>query len=256
MITVEALGLGKRYGRNWALRDCEFSLPQGSVAALIGPNGAGKSTLLSLIVGLRQPTEGRLSIMDKALPKRRTPQDVSYLSQEKPLYAGLTVAEMLRAGRALNARWDPDYATSLVRAAEVPLESKIKNLSGGQRARVALALALGRRPRLLILDEPLANLDPLARQDVMSAITTEVKANGTTVIVSSHIVGELATFCDHLLLLRAGHMLLTGRVSDLLDTHRLVPRAPEQKVSVREAESVLSLEDLVLSRLRVERSAS
>src|SRR5689334_20016775 len=214
-----AAGLGKRYRRGWALKDCTFTLPAGRIAALVGPNGAGKSTLMSLALGLLRQTEGSVEVLGRT----------GFLAQGKPLYQGFTVAEMLRAGRELNRDWDDGYARRMVDEARVPLKAKIRTLSGGQRTRVALAVTLGRRPDVLLLDEPLADLDPLARQEVMQALLAEVAETGTTVVLSSHVIADLDGICDHLLLLSDGRMRLAGDVEDLLAEHRLLvgPRSLE-----------------------------
>ncbi|WNV89435.1 ABC transporter ATP-binding protein [Umezawaea sp. Da 62-37] len=207
-----ATGLGKRYRRGWALGDCTFALPEGRISALVGPNGAGKSTLMSLAVGLLRPTAGTIAVRGKP----------GFLAQGKPLYQGFTVEEVLHAGRALNPVWDDAYARRLVAEAGVPLRAKVRTLSGGQRTRVALAVVLGRRPEVLLLDEPLADLDPLARQEVMQALLAEVAETGTTVLLSSHVIAELDGICDHLLLLSEGRVQLAGDVEDLLAEHRLL----------------------------------
>nr|WP_042179147.1 ABC transporter ATP-binding protein [Kibdelosporangium sp. MJ126-NF4]CEL13658.1 Methionine ABC transporter ATP-binding protein [Kibdelosporangium sp. MJ126-NF4]CTQ99344.1 Methionine ABC transporter ATP-binding protein [Kibdelosporangium sp. MJ126-NF4] len=216
-IELEAVGLGKKYRRGWALRDCSFELPEGRIAALVGPNGAGKSTLMHLAIGLIPPTTGHV----------HTASTVAFLSQDKPLYKSFTVAEMLHAGASMNADWDHEYATRLVTEADVPMDAKIRTLSGGQRTRVALAVALGRRPRLLLLDEPLSDLDPLARKDVMSALLAEVADTGMTVLLSSHVLADLDGVCDYLLLLAGGRIQLIGDVDDLLAEHRVMIGARE-----------------------------
>ncbi|PRY42185.1 ABC transporter ATP-binding protein [Umezawaea tangerina] len=207
-----AAGLGKRYRRGWALRGCAVAVPRGRIAALVGPNGAGKSTLMALATGLLRPTEGTVAVRGKP----------GFLAQGKPLYQGFTVEEVLHAGRALNPDWDDAYARRLVAEAEVPLGARIRTLSGGQRTRVALAVALGRRPEVLLLDEPLADLDPLARQEVMGALLAEVAEQGTTVLLSSHVIADLDGICDHLLLLSGGRVQLAGDVEELLAEHRLL----------------------------------
>jgi ABC-2 type transport system ATP-binding protein len=227
-----AAGLGKRYRRGWALKDCTFTLPAGRIAALVGPNGAGKSTLMSLALGLLRQTEGSVEVLGRT----------GFLAQGKPLYQGFTVEEMLRAGQELNRDWDDDYARRMVDEARVPLKAKIRTLSGGQRTRVALAVTLGRRPEVLLLDEPLADLDPLARQEVMQALLAEVAETGTTVVLSSHVIADLDGICDHLLLLSDGRVRLAGDVEDLLAEHRLLigPRTlevpPEAVVERRDTE--------------------
>ncbi|MFF6774450.1 ABC transporter ATP-binding protein [Streptomyces sp. NPDC012637] len=214
---LRAEGLGTRYGgrsRPWALRDCSFALPAGRVCALVGPNGAGKSTLLALAAGLLRPTEGTIG----APPRER----LAYVAQDKPLYPRLTVADTLRMGHELNPdRWDEATALRVI-ADELAPDSLVRNLSGGQRTRVALALALGKRPELLLLDEPMADLDPLARHQLMGLLMADAAEHGTTVVMSSHILTELEGACDHLLLLQNGRIRLDGDVDDLLSGHVLL----------------------------------
>lgn len=219
---LEAVGLGKRYRRGWGLRDCTFSLPQGSVCALVGPNGAGKSTLLSLTTGLRRPTTGEMRVLGQPTDGRGTHPGLSFLSQDKPLFRNFTVEEMLRAGRSLNTEWDAAYARRLVTDADVPPMARISTLSGGQRTRVALAVSLGRRPTVLVLDEPLADLDPVARADVMQVLMAEVAETGMTVLLSSHVLSDLENVCDHLLLLSGGELRLAGDVERLVSEHALL----------------------------------
>ncbi|MGW6564236.1 ABC transporter ATP-binding protein [Streptomyces sp. NPDC054975] len=212
-------GLGKRYGGRaggrWALRECTFALPTGRVCALVGPNGAGKSTLLALTAGLLRPTEGTI----------RTParEDLAYVAQDKPLYPQLTVAETLRMGRELNpGRWDDSIAQRVVEAGPLDPGARIRSLSGGQRTRVALALALGKRPELLLLDEPMADLDPLARHELMGVLMADAAERGTTVVMSSHILTELEGACDHLVLVDDGRVRLDGPIEELLAAHVLL----------------------------------
>ncbi len=219
---LEAARLGKRYRRGWGLRDCTFSLPQGSVCALVGPNGAGKSTLLSLTTGLRRPTAGEMRVLGQSTDGRGTHPALSFLAQDKPLFRGFTVEEMLRTGRSLNTQWDAAYARRLVTDADVPMKARIGTLSGGQRTRVALAVALGRRPRVLVLDEPLADLDPVARAEVMQVLMAEVAETGMTVLLSSHVLSDLENVCDHLLLLAGGELRLAGDVERLVSEHALL----------------------------------
>lgn len=217
-------GLGKRFGRRWALRDCTLELPSGRIAALVGPNAAGKTTLLKLATGLLAPTEGTITALGVTPGSHGTPVGLSFMAQEKPLYRTFRVAEMLRAGAVLNAgaRWDGTYAQRLVDDAGIASDARISTLSGGQRSRIALALALGRRPDLLLVDEPLADLDPLARRQVMSTLLAEVVETGMTVLMASHVIAELEGVCDHLLLLRGGRVEMAGDIDDLLADHHLV----------------------------------
>ncbi|MEV7425958.1 MULTISPECIES: ABC transporter ATP-binding protein [unclassified Streptomyces] len=224
---IEATGLGKRYGRagrkhRWALRDCSFRVPAGRVCALVGPNGAGKSTLLAHAAGLLAPTEGALRTLGSAEPAT-VRERVAYVAQDKPLYPQLTIGETLRMGRELNpGRWDDAIAERVVEGGGLGHAPRVRSLSGGQRTRVALALALGKRPELLLLDEPMADLDPLARQQLMGVLLSDAAERGTTVLISSHIVTELENACDYLLLVNGGQVRLGGEVEDLLGAHTLV----------------------------------
>jgi ABC-2 type transport system ATP-binding protein len=219
---LAAVDLGKRYRRGWALQGCSFELPLGRVSALVGPNGAGKSTLMALATGLLRPTTGEVRVLGNQPGTDGAHHTLAFLAQDKPLYHRFTVAEMLRAGRALNARWDHVYAHRLVQEAGVDLDARVNTLSGGQRTRVALAVALGRRPRILMLDEPLADLDPLAREEVMQTVLSEVAETGMTVLLSSHVLADMDGVCDHLVLLANGRVQLVGDVDDLIASHRLM----------------------------------
>lgn len=220
---IEARGLTHRHGRGrratHALRDCTFRIPAGSVCALVGPNGAGKSTFLQVAADLIRPTGGGLAVLGGAPGVHR--DRVGYLDQEQPLYGHFTVADALALGARLNAgNWDAAHAARIVE--DLDPRSRIRRLSGGQRTRVSLALALGKRPELLLLDEPMADLDPLARHELMGVLLADVAERGTTVLLSSHVVAELAESCDHLLLLSGGRVRLGGSVDTLLATHRVV----------------------------------
>ncbi len=217
---LTATGLGKRYRRTWALRDCSLSVPAGRVAALVGPNGAGKTTLLHLATGLLAPTAGEVRVLDEAAGDALA--RVAFLAQDKPLYAGFTVAEILRFGRRLNPRWDGDLATRRLAELDIPAGRKVGKLSGGQRAQVALTLALAKRPGLLLLDEPLANLDPLARHEVMRGLMNAVADTGMTVVLSSHVVSDLENTCDWLVVLSGGRVQVSGDIEELLTEHRLL----------------------------------
>jgi len=212
-------GVGKRYGDRWALRDCTFALSAGSVAALVGSNGAGKTTLLSIMAGLLGPNEGELSWS--------RPGRVAFLAHDRPLYRGFSVADMLCLGRRTNRVWDEQRASRWLRRFEIPRDRRCGTLSGGQRTQVALAVALGSCPSVLLLDEPLSNLDPWARREVLRQLLVEVADHGVSVVMSTHVVTELDGVADHLLLLRAGRLLMAGETDDLLANHvlRTGPRA-------------------------------
>ncbi|MGW4302015.1 ABC transporter ATP-binding protein [Streptomyces sp. NPDC004646] len=220
---IEVDGLGKRFGRRgtWALRDCAFRLPTGRVCAVVGPNGAGKSTLLALTAGLLRPTEGEIRVLGVRPAEARV--RVGYVAQDKPLYPRLTVAETLCMGADLNpGHWDAPLAGRIVAGGDLDPGARVRSLSGGQRTRVALALALGKRPELLLLDEPMADLDPLARHELMGVLMGVAAEHGTTIAMSSHVVAELEESCDHLLLLGSGRVRLCGDIDDLRAAHRRV----------------------------------
>ncbi|MFI0484313.1 ABC transporter ATP-binding protein [Actinomadura sp. 9N215] len=229
---LEMIDVGKRYRRNWALQDCTLSIPKGRVVGLVGPNGAGKTTLLDLAVGMLRPTAGQVRVFGHAPRSPHVRARLGYVAQDKPLYRNFTVAETLKLGRRLNPGWDQESAEERLQRVGVPLEKRVGHLSGGQRAQVALALALGRRPELLLLDEPVVDLDPLARQEFMRALMSEVEMSGLGVVLSSHVVSELDQLCDHLVLLSASRVQLAGDIEPLLDAHRLLqgPRENSPKI--------------------------
>ncbi|MFF0747234.1 ABC transporter ATP-binding protein [Streptomyces sp. NPDC004111] len=220
---IEAAGLGKKYGRRdkWAVRDCSFRLPKGHICALVGPNGAGKSTLLAQLAGLLRPTEGVVRVLGANPGEAR--ERISFLAQEKPLYGQFSIAETLRMGRELNpGRWDDTRAERIVADGGLDLATRVRDLSGGQRTRVALALALGKQPELLLLDEPMADLDPLARHQLMGNLLAEAGESGTSVVISSHILAELEGACDYLFLMEEGRVRLGGETEELLAAHALL----------------------------------
>ncbi|GAB3181536.1 ABC transporter ATP-binding protein [Streptomyces incanus] len=223
---LEAHGLGMRYRRGWALKDCSFRLPAGRICGLVGPNGAGKTTLLSIMAHVLEPTRGTLSLFGAA-PGSVDSGRTSFLAQEKPLYRRFTVAETLRLGRELNPGWDQRAAEDIVRAGNVPLDTKIGTLSGGQRTRVALAVALGKRPDLLLLDEPMSDLDPVARKELMGTLLAEAAERGTTVLMSTHVLAELESVCDYVVVLSGGEVRLAGDVDELLSVHTMATGAKE-----------------------------
>jgi len=220
---VETAGLGKRYGRTWALRDCALAIPQGRIAALVGPNGAGKTTLLHTVTGLVRPTSGAATVLGGLPAGSLAALDrVAFVAQDAPLYGHLPVADMTRLARNLNDRWDGDGARARLDSLGIPSKAKVGKLSGGQQAQLALTLALARQPDLLVLDEPLARLDPLARHDFMAALMTGVAEEGTSVLFSSHVVSELERVCDYLVVLSRGRVQVAGDVEELLASHRVL----------------------------------
>jgi ABC-2 type transport system ATP-binding protein len=242
MSAISTQGLGKRYGSKWALEDCTIEVPEGSVTALVGPNGAGKTTLLQLAVGLTRPSAGDVTVLglsprDPALLAR-----VGFVGQEHPLHRGFTVAETLKLGRKLNPGWDDALAHERLQRLDVPLDRTVGRLSGGQRAQVALTVAVAKRPELLLLDEPVASLDPLARREFLNALMEAVSETGLTVILSSHIVAELERVCDHLVILAQARAELTGPIDEIVAGHRLLtgPRT--------EATAVARMHDVIRER--------
>ena len=232
MNPLTADAVGKRYGGRWAVRDCGFAVPEGKVVALIGPNGAGKSTLLRMAAGLVRPTTGELRAFGTPVRGRIHP-DVSFLAQDRPLYRDLTVREVARACAAMNDRWSADRVGEVLGLlAGVDLDAKVGALSAGAVTQVAIAMALGRLPRLLLLDEPLSDLDPLARDEKLRIIMTEVADRGTTVVMSSHLLSDLREVCDHLLLITDGRVQASGDIEEVLAQHRILigPAADESAV--------------------------
>ncbi|MCX2734382.1 ABC transporter ATP-binding protein [Saccharopolyspora sp. NFXS83] len=213
--------VSKRFRGAWALRDATFALPRGSVTALVGANGAGKSTLLSIAAGLMPPSEGRMLILGGPVHRRMHPA-AAFLAQHKPLYDAFTVGEHLRLGRELNERWNQRTAHDLLDRHRISLDVRAGVLSTGQRAQVGLALALAREPDVLLLDEPAAALDPLARDDLHRTLMAEVAQRGTTVLLSSHQLHDLQDLCDRLVLLDRGSVRLEGDIDELLDEHRFL----------------------------------
>ena len=216
--------LGKRYRRTWALRDCTVALPAGGVIALVGPNGAGKTTLLRVLVGLLAPTRGSVEVFGQS-PATNTARSLSrigFLAQEHPLYRRFTVAELLHMGRSCNLRFDQGLAERRLSTLGIPLDRRAGALSGGQQAQVALAMALAKRPDLLVLDEPLARLDPVARREFLQTLMSAVAENGVTVLFSSHVITELERVCDHLILLNHGRVTLAGDIEALVADHRVL----------------------------------
>ena len=217
---VEASGLGKRYGKTWALRDCTLSLPEGRVVALIGPNGAGKSTFLSLVMGLAEPTRGTVTVDGLPAGRGAALSRVAFMGQDHPLYKRFSVADHLRLGQSLNAAFDVSWARARIGDLGIPLPRPAGRLSGGQQAQLALTLALAKRARVLLLDEPVASLDPIARRDVMTMLMTRVAETGTTVVFSSHVVSELERICDFLVVISRSQVQLADGIDDLLGGHQ------------------------------------
>jgi len=233
-IALETDQLGKRYGDTWALRDCSLQLPAGRIAALVGPNGAGKSTLLHLAVGLLRPDAGSVRVFGQTPYDNTTAlAEIGFVAQDTPLYRDFTPAELITMGAKLNRRWDANVARTRLADLGIPPNKPVGKLSGGQRAQVALALALAKQPRLLLLDEPVASLDPLARREFLRALMGSVADSGTTVLLSSHLLADLERVCDYLIVLHASRVQLSGSVDDLVAGHRQLvgPRREDHRIA-------------------------
>jgi ABC-2 type transport system ATP-binding protein len=237
---IEARGLGKRYRNRWALADCTLHIPAGHIAGLVGPNGAGKTTLLHLVTGLVAPTTGTIEVAGgpPAATKAQLAR-VGFVAQDAPVYVGLSVADHLRLGAHLNPRWDAQLATQRISKLSLDPHQKAGRLSGGQRAQLALTLAIAKRPQLLILDEPVASLDPLARRDFLRDLTEATGEHQMSVMLSSHLVADLERVCDYLIVLAAGRVQAAGEVTGLLNAYRNTYR--------NSTGAQASLEDMVLA---------
>ena len=220
---VETTQLGKRYGSTWALEDCSVRIAEGRVSALVGPNGAGKTTLLRLLVGLSRPTTGRAEVLGSAPgPSEEFLAQIGYLAQDVPLYKRLSADDHLNLGAHLNRNWDDSGARERLAALRVPTDRPIATLSGGQRAQVGLGLALAKRPRVLLLDEPVAALDPLARREFLTSLSEAVADGDLSVILSSHLVHDLERVCDHVILLASSKTQICDDIDDVLASHRML----------------------------------
>jgi ABC-2 type transport system ATP-binding protein len=241
MSALRTEGLGKRYGTKWALQDCTVEIPTGSVTALVGPNGAGKTTLLQLAVGLTRPTTGAVEVLGRSPQHdaRAVLPHVGFVAQEHPLHKGFTVAETLKFGRRLNPSWDDAMAADRIGRLGLPLDLTVGKLSGGQQAQVALTLALAKRPELLLLDEPVASLDPLARREFLESLMEGVIETGVTVVLSSHIVADLERVCDHLVILSHAHALLIGEIDEIVAGHRLLTGPRNDPAAVARVHEVI-----------------
>jgi ABC-2 type transport system ATP-binding protein len=220
-MAFETAGLGKRFGSTWALQDCSLRVEQGRVSALVGPNGAGKTTLLRLLTGLASPSAGNALVLGhRPGPSTAFLAEIGYLAQEAPLYRRLTAEEHLDIGRRLNPTWDGELVRKRLSALRIPRNRAVGTLSGGQRAQVALGLALGKRPRLLLLDEPVAALDPLARREFLASLAEAAVDGEVTIVLSSHLLRDLERVCDHIILLSAARTQLCDDIDQVLESHK------------------------------------
>jgi ABC-2 type transport system ATP-binding protein len=239
---IATSGLTKRYGKTPALTDCTITVPEGRISALIGPNGAGKTTLLRLLAGLARPTAGQATV--NGTSPRQDPAflaSIGFLAQEIPLYRRLTAEDHIRAGAHLNPRWDAESVRERLTGLKIPLDRAVGKLSGGQRAQVALALTLAKRPRLLLLDEPVAALDPLARRNFLGLLADAVAAGDLTVVLSSHLIADLERVCDHLVMLASSRVQLCGDIEELLAEHRMLVGPRKDTTAIERSHQVVQV---------------
>lgn len=241
-VAIEATGLGRRYGRRWALRNTSLQVPAGRVVGLVGSNGAGKTTLLHLTVGLVNASEGEISVLGGQPGDGETQlARVGFVAQDAPLYTRMSVADHFAMASRLNPHWDSSVAGELIERLDLDPRQRAGSLSGGQRAQLALALAIGKRPELLVLDEPVASLDPLARREFMQTLMG-LAADGLSVVLSSHLLSDIERVCDYLIVLAHGEVRLAGDVEELLCQHRVLTgprrdplRLPADQTVIRES---------------------
>ena len=226
---LKAQGLGKKYGRRWALTDCTLDVPAGRVVGLVGPNGAGKSTLLNLSVGMLTPTTGSIEVLDGPAGDAQRAK-VGYVAQDTPTYARLSIADHLKLGARLNPHWDESLAQARIQRLGLDPKQRAGKLSGGQRAQLALTLGVAKRPELLILDEPVAALDPLARREFLQDLMESVTEQELSVILSSHLVSDVERSCDYLIVLVDSRVQIADDIDTLLATHYRItgPRRDEK----------------------------
>jgi ABC-2 type transport system ATP-binding protein len=232
-------GLSKRYGQRWALTDCTLSVPAGQAVGLVGPNGAGKTTLLNLAVGMLAPTSGTIEVLGgRPAAGRAQLARVGFVAQDTPTYAALSVADHLRLGARMNPNWDAALARGRIEQLDLDPRQRAGKLSGGQRAQLALTLAVAKRPELLILDEPIASLDPLARREFLASLGEFISGRQVSTVLSSHLVSDLERICDYVIVIVSSRVQAAGQVSELLARHR-APGGAEP-----------SLEDVILTYMR------
>jgi ABC-2 type transport system ATP-binding protein len=220
---IEANRLGKRYRRRWALSECTLSIPEGKVVGLVGPNGAGKTTLLHLAVGLLSPSTGSIAVLgDRPAKGPEQLGRVGFVAQDTPTYAAMSVADHLNLGRWLNPQWDNDVAERRIAQLGLDPRQRAGSLSGGQQAQLALTIAIAKRPQLLILDEPVASLDPLARRDFLQGISDVVDEHELSVVFSSHLVADVERVCDYVIVLVASRIQIAGEIAQVLSSHRRI----------------------------------
>ncbi len=237
---IETRGLVKRYRKVTALADCTITVPEGRISALIGPNGAGKTTLLRLLAGLAKPSGGDIAVLGGT--PRQDPAflaEIGFLAQEIPLYRRLSAEDHIAVGSHLNPRWDAASVRQRLQGLGIPLDQTVGTLSGGQRAQVALSLTLAKRPRLLLLDEPVAALDPLARRLFLATLADAVAVGGLTVVLSSHLVADMERVCDHIILLAASRVQLCGDIDTVLAEHQVLIGPRKDTTAIENAHTLV-----------------
>lgn len=241
-LAIETVDLGKRFGRVWALQHCSVEVPTGRVAGLVGANGAGKTTLMRMLAGLSRASAGQLRIAGRPpADERAFLGSIGYLAQEVPLYRRWNAQDHLDMGAHMNPTWDETVTSDRLRSLRIPLDRPIESLSGGMRAQVALALALGKRPQVLLLDEPVAALDPLARREFLSSLAAAVADGGVTVLLSSHLLPDLERVCDHLILLADAQPVVCAEIDDLLASHKLLAAPTRDTAAIERDHHVLTV---------------
>jgi len=240
-LVIETESLTKRFRHRSALNDCSLQVPRGRVAALVGPNGSGKTTLLRLLAGLSRPTEGRISVFGEEMSTSKSAlrARVGYLDQDRPLYPWWRVSEMLEFGRRINPSWDSAFAERHLVSLEIDLKSRVRDLSGGQRAQVALAVCFAKRPELVLLDEPAAALDPVARQDLLQNIAELFAENEASVLMATHAIDDVAAICDYLIILSKSRIVLSEELDYVLESHRFLSRGLDDGVDVPRGATVI-----------------
>jgi ABC-2 type transport system ATP-binding protein len=237
---IQTRGLAKRFRRVTALSDCDVTVPEGCICALIGPNGAGKTTLLRLLSGLARPTAGDMKVLGRA--PRQDPAflaEIGFLAQDIPLYRRFTAEDHISLGAHLNRRWDPALVRDRLSSLNIPLDRPAGSLSGGQRAQLALTLTLAKRPRLVLLDEPVAALDPLARRHFLATMADAVAGGGVTVVLSSHLLADMERVVDHVILLSASHVQLAGDIDELLAEHRVLVGPRKDTAAIAQTHTIV-----------------
>ncbi len=243
VLALEATGLGRRYRRKWALKDCTLAVPSGRVTALVGPNGAGKSTLLRIAAGLIPPSTGAMKVLGADLMARphNSIRRVGYLDQDRPTYSSFKVRELLHFGQSSNPLWNRDLAFENLSRLGVPLDSRVSKLSGGQQAQVALTICLAKMPELLLLDEPAAALDPVAREDLLRLLMNDVAQNGSSVILSTHSLADVSSICDYVIVLSESQVVLANDIDFVMESHRIL--SSDRRLSAQFPAGAIVLEE-------------